>query len=57
MAKAKKLALADFRIDSFDHKVEGVEPITRAGTPVPGDKVAQVEKAAEECRVELKEVG
>ncbi len=56
-SKAKKLAPKDFRVDSFDPKVEGVKPLTSAGSEVPTGKVDQVKEAAKRSKVELREVG
>lgn len=55
-SKAKKLAPVDFRVDSFDPKVEGVDPLTLAGTGVPAGKVDQVKEAAERSNIKLREV-
>lgn len=49
----KTIKLADFRIDQFDSRVEGVPPITPEGVSVPTDKVEQVEEAAESAGVRL----
>lgn len=51
-----KLAPRDFRVDSFDPKVEGVEPLTPAGTEVPAGKEQEVREAAVRSKVEIKEV-
>lgn len=56
MAKEKRLALTDFRVDEFNHGVEGVDPITYAGVEVPKSKQDDVKKAAEASGVELREV-
>lgn len=51
-----KLAPADFRTDSFDPSVEGVEPLTQEGTQVSKAKEKEARDAAERMGVELREV-
>jgi hypothetical protein len=53
-AKTVRLEPADFRVDSFDARVEGVEPIRRGGTDVPEGKAQAVRDAAKEHGVALK---
>ena len=48
MAEYVTIKPADWRINSYDLGVDGVDPITSEGTEVPKSKVASVEKAAEE---------
>lgn len=55
MANAKKYRPKDYRVGTLHHGVEGVEPLTQEGTPVPQDKLAQVEKAAASINVEIEE--
>lgn len=58
MAEDKKTVtfkVADFRVDSFDPSVEGVEPITPEGTAVPAGKAKAVLESAERAGVELEE--
>lgn len=53
MAEYVTIKPADWRINSYDLDVEGVDPITSEGTEVPKSKVSAVEKAAEEQGLEL----
>ena len=53
MAEYVTIKPADWRINSYDLGVDGVDPITSEGTEVPKSKVASVEKAAEEQGLEL----
>lgn len=56
MATAKRYRPKDYRIESFAHGVEGVDVLTQQGTPVPQDKLGQVENAAQSVNVEIEEV-
>ncbi len=42
--------------DVFDPSIEGVDPITRIGTPVPVDLEKAVRKAARENGVSLRKI-
>ncbi len=50
------LRVAPGETDVFDPSIEGVDPITKAGTPVPADKEKAVRKVAREYRVTLQKV-
>lgn len=54
-----KLAIApsSWQTDYFDPSVEGVEPISQAGTDVPAAKEDAVRDAAKRSGVSLKKVG
>jgi pyruvate dehydrogenase E2 component (dihydrolipoamide acetyltransferase) len=52
----KLIKPADYRVDVFDHGVEGVDPITQEGTEVPADKEEKVLQAANEQDITLVEV-
>ena len=56
MANPKRYRPKDYRLETFHHGVEGVEPLTQQGTSVPQDKLAQVEKAATSVGIEIEEV-
>ena len=56
MANAKRYRPKDYRIENFEHGVEGVRPLTQQGTEVPQDKLGQVEKAAQSVNIEIEEV-
>ncbi len=40
----------------FDPSIQGVDPISREGTPVPSDKVNEVRKAARQNGIAIKTV-
>ena len=50
------LAINDWRVNDWDFKVQGVDPITQEGTEVPASKEQEVRKAAKKHGVELKKL-
>lgn len=45
-----------FPCDVFDPSIEGVDPITQVGTPVPADKEKEIRAAAKANGVSIRKV-
>jgi hypothetical protein len=54
--KTVKLGFADWRYDSYDFKVKGVDGIRKEGTEVPTDKEKELREAARKKGIKLKKL-